>query len=39
MIDILYAMLIGSLLILAIAFVWMVIVALVLATIKRARKP
>lgn len=39
MIDTLYTMLIGSLLVLAIAFVWMVIIALVIATAKRVRKP
>lgn len=38
MIDTLYTMLIGSLLVLAIAFVWMVIIMLVLATAKRVRK-
>lgn len=37
MIETLYSMLIGSLLVLAIAFVWMVIVALVVATIKRVK--
>lgn len=36
-IDTLYSMLIGSLLVLAIAFVWMVIIALVVATIKRVK--
>lgn len=37
MIDTLYSMLIGSLLVLAIAFVWMMIIVLVVATIKRVR--
>jgi hypothetical protein len=38
MIDTLYTTLIGSLLVLAIAFVWMVILALAQATVKRLRK-
>ena len=38
MIDTLYTMLIGSLLIVAIAFVWVVIVAIVIASIQQLRK-
>lgn len=38
MIDTLYMLLIGSLLVLAIAFVWVVIVAVLLATVKQMRK-
>jgi len=37
MVDTLYSILIGSMFILAIVFTWMVIVALVVATIKRMR--
>jgi hypothetical protein len=38
MIDTLYTMLIGSLLVLAIAFLWVVIIAIVIAAVKQFKK-